>query len=120
MKNHFHTASEKLRLAKVEKDKTDKDLNELDRKIAEMKSASNRDLDVYLVRYKNELEEKLQALEKDLEYQVDFDTMALNNKMYNNLLNKITDKVETDVRASQNEKKLVTEALVGKSGIGSL
>jgi F0F1-type ATP synthase membrane subunit b/b' len=117
MKNQFHTASEKLRLARVEKEKTEKDLENLDRKVQEMRSSSERDLDVYRIRYKKELEEKVTTLEKDLDYQLEFEAMALNNKMYLNLINKITDNVESVVNKSAQDKTILAQALIRKSGI---
>ena len=117
MKNQFHTASEKLRLAKIEKEKIDKDLENLDRKILEMKNSNERDLDVYRVRYKKELEEKIATLEKDLDYQLEFEVMALNNNMYQNLLNKITEDAEQRVKSLASEKEALAEALIRKSGI---
>ncbi len=117
MKNQFHTASEKLRLAKIEKDKVEKDLENLDRKVLEMKNSSERDLDVYRVRYKKELEEKANTLEKDLEYQLEFEAVSLNNKMYRNLLNKITQQVEVQVKNSSSERSTLAQALIRNSGI---
>lgn len=117
MKNQFHTASEKLRLAKIEKEKVESELNGLDRKISDMKNSSTRDLDVYRVRYKKELEEKVTTLEKDLDYQFEFESMALNNNMYQNILNKITEQVENTVNNSPNDKALLADAMIRKSGI---
>jgi F0F1-type ATP synthase membrane subunit b/b' len=117
MKNQFHTASEKLRIAKVEKEKIENDLKNLDRKISEMKNSSERDLDVYRVRYKKELEEKVATLQKDLDYQIEFEAMALNNNMYLNLIQKITEQVEKKVKESPSDKSLLAEALIRKSGI---
>lgn len=117
MKNQFHTASEKLRLAKIEKEKVEKNLENLDRKVEEMRNSSERDLDVYRMRYKKELDDKIATLEKDLDYQLEFEAMALNNKMYFNLLNKITEQVETQVKGSTGDKTQLAEALIRKSGI---
>lgn len=117
MKNQFHTASEKLRIAKVEKEKIENDLSGLERKISGMKNSSERDLDVYRVRYKKELEEKVSTLQKDLEYQIEFEAMALNNNMYLNLISNITEQVEKKVKNSTADKTQLAEALIRKSGI---
>ena len=117
MKNQFHTATEKLRLAKIEKEKVEKDLENLDKKALDMKNSSERDLDVYRLRYKKEREEKVTTLEKDLDYQLEFEAMAMNNKMYLNLVNKITDSVENVVDKSSKEKTILAESLIKKSGI---
>ena len=117
MKNQFYTASEKLRIAKVEREKIEKELSGLERKISEMKNSSERDLDVYRVRYRKELEEKVATMQKDLDYQIEFEAMALNNNMYLNLINKITEQVEKKVNASTSDKTNLAEALIRKSGI---
>jgi F0F1-type ATP synthase membrane subunit b/b' len=117
MQNQFHTASEKLRLAKIEKEKIEKELEGLERKVSEMKNSSERDLDVYRVRYRKELEEKVVTLQNDLDYQLEFETMALNNNMYLNLINKITAEVENKVNDSQSDKTMLAQALIRKSGI---
>lgn len=117
MKNQFHTASEKLRLAKVEKEAIEKDLAGLERKISDMKNSSERDLDVYKIRYKKELEDKVSTLAKDLDYQLEFEAMALNNNMYKNLISTIVDKVERKVKDSSSDTSELAKALIRKAGI---
>lgn len=117
MKNHFHTASEKLRLAKLERDKSQKDMDSLEQKISEMRISNNRDIDVYRVRYKKELEEKATMLGRDIEYQLEFETSALNNNMYKNIVEEITQTVDQKVSLNSAEQEKLTESLIKKAGL---
>lgn len=117
MKNHFHTASEKLRLAKLEKEKAQKEMDGLEYKISEMRMSNKRDVDVYRVRYKKEIDEKANTLEKDIEYQIEFEISAMNNNLYKNVIEKITQNVEQKVKGNTIEKESLSESLIKKAGL---
>jgi len=117
MKNHFYTASEKLRLAKIEKDKSQQDLDGLSRKITEMKIESQRDLDVFRVRLKKELEDKASVLKQDLVYQADFEGSALMNNLYAEVIDQVALSAEESVQKNSSERKVVTRSLVKKAGL---
>ncbi len=116
MKNHFHTASEKLRLAKVENESVEKNLEDLDKKVADMRSSNARDLDVYRLRFKKEMDDKATTLEKDFEYQAEFEVEALNSNMLKNIVDQIADSVERGVKNASNERVEISQAMINKAG----
>lgn len=80
--NQFNSASEKIKIAEQALKKAKDDIDGVDQKVAEMTSASKRDLDVFRVRYAKELAAKLQQLDADLNYNLKFEQNALEKNFY--------------------------------------
>jgi len=101
VKNFFNAAAIKLNEVTHQKESIEKDLAELGNKKSEMEISSNRDLDMFRSRYRQELDDKRLQLEHDLGYSLEFEKRACWDRFFSSVVADVAEETKRVIDDSE-------------------